>query len=214
MPRALFVCIAMAVLVSVAAPAGAAPIKATIRGAESVNVRRGPGPDTPAFVALHRGDTVRVEERTGQWVRVALESGERGYVNAAFIDLAPGATIPEAAPTEIAAETPSGEASPEPTATVAAAPPAIDRELAALRERLASLEANMQHGGAGPHAHAEGAEGGVEPPAPMPAMVEPPATLEVGPSLALAGVGLVIGFLIGTFYGSRQERNRRTRVRF
>ena len=214
MPRAFFVCTAMAVLVSVAAPAGAAPIKATIKGAESVNVRRGPGPETPAFVALHRGDTVRVEERTGQWALVVLESGERGYINAAFIDLAPGATIPEAAPTEIAAETPSGEATPEPTATVVAAPPAIDRELAALRERLASLEASMQQGGAGSHAHADGAEGGIEPPAPVPALVEPPATLDVGPSLALAGVGLVVGFLIGTFYGSRQERNRRTRVRF
>jgi hypothetical protein len=54
----------------------------------------------------------------------------------------------------------------------------------------------------------------VEAPAPVPAMVEPPATLDVGPSLALAGVGLVVGFLIGTFYGARQERNRRTRVRF
>jgi hypothetical protein len=34
-------------------------------------------------------------------------------------------------------------------------------------------------------------------------MVEPPATLDVGPSLALAGVGLVVGSS-SAFYGSRQ----------
>jgi len=41
-----------------------------------------------------------------------------------------------------------------------------------------------------------------------------PEPQEIGPSLALAGVGLVLGFLIGAAYGQRQERNRRTRVRF
>lgn len=40
---------------------------------------------------------------------------------------------------------------------------------------------------------------------------EPPG---VGPALALAGAGLLLGFMLGTFYGRRQERNRRTRVRF
>ena len=33
-------------------------------------------------------------------------------------------------------------------------------------------------------------------------------------ALALGGVGLLVGFLIGTLYGQRQERNRRSRVRF
>ena len=109
MPRAFFVCTAMAVLVSVATPAGAAPIKATIEGAEAVNVRRGPGLDTPAFAGLHRGDTVRVEERTGQWALVVLGSGERGYINAAYHRSGgPERRSAEAAPTEIAAETPAG----------------------------------------------------------------------------------------------------------
>ncbi len=215
MPRTLLVCAALAALVSLGpGPARAVPAKGTIKGAEAVNVRRGPGPDTPAFVAVHRGDRVQVEEQAGQWALVILESGERGYVNAAFIDLAPGATIPAAAPAAMAVETP--EATPEPTATtVPAAPPAIDRELAALRERLASLEASVGHA-ATPAANvrSEGGEGAAEPPPPVPAMVEPPATLDVGPSLALAGVGFLVGFLIGTLYGQRQERNRRSRVRF
>jgi hypothetical protein len=88
-------------------------------------------------------------------------------------------------------------------------PESVDRELGALRERLATLEASLEKGGGG--------RGENAPPAavpPVPAMVEPPAALDVGPSLALAGVGMVVGFLVGTFYGQRQERNRRTRVRF
>ena len=216
MSRTLLVCTALAALFSVpGAPMAAGTVPGTIKGAEAVNVRRGPGPDTPAFVALHRGARIQVEERVGQWALVVLESGERGYINAAFVELAPGATIPEVAPTGAApVETALPAETPEPTATVvAAAPPAIDRELAALRERLASLEASMgERGGAGGQAHPEAAS--EPPPGAVPAIVEPPATLDVGPSLALAGVGLLVGFLIGTFYGQRQERNRRTRVRF
>ena len=37
---------------------------------------------------------------------------------------------------------------------------------------------------------------------------------EMGPALALAGAGLVLGLLLGSAFGRRQERNRRTRVRF
>ena len=106
-------------------------------------------------------------------------------------------------PTEAVPATVPAEATPE-VATPAAA--ALDREVAALRERLASLEASMER--SGPGAPAE------PPPVVVPAVVEPPASLDVGPSLALAGVGFVIGFLFGTFYGQRQERNRRMRVRF
>jgi SH3 domain-containing protein len=214
MPRTLLVCAALTALLSLrGGPAIATTVAGTIKGAEAVNVRRGPGPDTPAIVSLHRGAKVQVEARVGQWALVVLESGERGYVNAAFVELAPGVTIPAAPPPDAAVDTPPPAATPEPTATgVAAAPPAIDQELAALRERLATLEASVgQPGAAGAHARAEGA---AEPPPVVPTMVEPPASLDVGPSLALAGVGLLVGFLFGTLYGQRQERNRRSRVRF
>jgi SH3-like domain-containing protein len=202
--------LAVALVLSSTAFARAAAVPGIINGAAAVNVRRGPGPDTAPITALHRGARVQVEEQVGQWVLVLLESGERGYVNAAFVELAPGATI-AVAPATAAADTPAAVDAPQPTATaIAAAPPAIDRELAALRERLASLEATIERSGGGAHA---GAEAPPAPP-PIPSVVEPPATLDVGPSLALAGVGLVVGFLFGTFYGQRQERNRRTRVRF
>jgi SH3 domain-containing protein len=214
MPRTLLVCAALAALLMLRGdPAIAGSVAGTIKGAEAVNVRRGPGPDTPAIVALHRGATVQVEERVGQWALVVLASGERGYVNAAFVELAPGVTIPAAPPIDAAIDTPQAE-TPEPTATgVAAAPPAIDRELAALRERLATLEASVGQQGA-PAAHVA-SQGAAEPPPPVvPTIIEPPASLDVGPSLALAGVGLLVGFLFGTLYGQRQERNRRSRVRF
>lgn len=215
MPRTLLACAALAVLLSPGVPAAAAPIAGVIKGAEAVNVRRGPGPDTPAIVALRRGAIVQVEERVGQWALVVLESGERGYVNAAFIELAPGAAIPAAAPTAALVDTPPPVETPEPTATsVAAAPPAIDRELAALRERLASLEASVGQGAAGAGARVHAEQAAAPPPGAVPTMVEPPATLDVGPSLALAGVGLLVGFLFGTLYGQRQERHRRSRVRF
>jgi uncharacterized protein YraI len=217
MPRTFLACAALAAALSLPGlPAGAQPVQGRIVGAESVNIRRGPGTESPAFVALPRGATVRVDERSGQWARVTLENGVSGYVNVAFVEVASGATIPVAAettPIDAGSTPPSGE----PTATVGvAAPPAIDRELADLRSRLASLEASLEPaGGASPTPTSTPAiaiDGEVVPP--LPPVVEPPATLDVGPSLALAGVGFVVGFLFGTFYGQRQERNRRTRVRF
>jgi hypothetical protein len=36
----------------------------------------------------------------------------------------------------------------------------------------------------------------------------------VASTLALAGAGVLVGFVLGAAYGRRQERNRRTRVRF
>lgn len=215
MPRTFFACAALAVVLSL--PSGgsahAQAVPGTIVGAEAVNVRRGPGTDSPAFIAVRRDARVLVDERSGQWARVTLESGESGYINVAYIALAADTVIPTAGATPAAgAVTPlaAGEA----TATLgaeAAAPltPALDRELADLRERMAALEASLEHG-ATPAAPPAGSE----PIAPLPPLIEPPAALDVGPMLALAGVGFLAGFLAGTFYGQRQERNRRTRVRF
>lgn len=210
MLRTLLACAALLLFAALPpAPAGAEPVRATINGAEAVNVRRGPGLDTTAFAALRQGASVLVEERVGQWALVLLDSGERGYVNAAFLDVAAGGTIPTAAPTGPVEGTPTIEATREPTATSV---PALDRELAALRERLATLEASVEHGGG--TGRTPIAAAGEPPPVVVPAVVEPPASLDVGPSLALAGVGFLVGFLFGTFYGQRQERNRRLRVRF
>lgn len=213
MPRTFLVraALAAALVIGGSAPAGAEPLSGTIVGAEAVNVRRGPGTESPAFVAVRRGTTVLVEERSGQWARIRLADGESGYINLAFVELAPDATVPVAG--AVADPTPTGPLPDAPAMGAGSATPAIDRELAELRQRLASLEANLGQAGASPTPTATPLLTG-DAGAPLPPLVEPPASLDVGPSLALAGVGLVVGFLFGTFYGQRQERNRRSRVRF
>lgn len=218
------------------APARAGGKKATVRGAEAVNVRDSPSPDSPAFVALTRGRTVTVEQVIGAWALVTLDSGRKGYVKAVFLELPAGVQV-VAAPAGPPALTPApAPPSPLPTDTAANAPEAhadarrdlLEREVAQLRDRLAALEsavvptpmgatpagrpgaevAPTEEATAGQSEHTLAA-------APLlPSIPQPPEPQEFGPSLALAGVGLVIGFLLGAAYGRRQERNRRSRVRF
>jgi Bacterial SH3 domain len=217
MPRTFLACAAALVLL-LAAPqqAPAVPVSASVRGVEAVNVRRGPGPETPAFVALTRGAHVLVEEVNGQWARVTLESGETGYINAAYLTLEPGATFP---PPSTPTATPSPEGSPpqvDPLSAGAVETPgrdALERQLAQLRDRLNALESAVSTPPAGEPTVGAAGEA-ARPAAPLPTSVPPPDQLDIGPSLALAGVGLVVGFLLGTVYGQRQERHRRSRVRF
>jgi len=206
----------------------------TIRGAEMVNVRREANLDSPAFFSLPTGRVVKVEKVVSGWALIELPNGERGYVKALYVDLPAGIDIVAAEATALP-PTPSLVASPPPTDTPPATtaptsgapsgieppPGALEREVAQLRDRLAALESAVvvTPGAAPPRrepaevaptpALIEGGHGAVRATVP-----EPPVALELGPMLALAGVALLIGFLLGTAYGQRQERNRRTRVRF
>jgi hypothetical protein len=210
MPRTILI---LAALLATAARVAAEPVTATIHGVEAVNLRRGPGTESPAFRALGRGMRVRVEEVDAQWARIKLEDGQTGYVNIAFLQLDPGATFPPApTATVVAAE---AEAVPVPNTpeAVAAETPhgaALEGQIEQLRARLAALESAVVTPQVAPAA----AVGTPRPLAPLAAPVSPPEQLDIGPSLALAGVGLVIGFLLGTVYGQRLERHRRSRVRF
>jgi hypothetical protein len=98
----------------------------------------------------------------------------------------------------------------------------LKEDLAELRKRLAALESAVV---ATPGAGSEGTPripGAAHPGGPhegnrpflVPTVAELPDAQDFGPSMATAGVGLVIGFLLGAAYGRRQERNRRSRVRF
>ncbi|MEO8604487.1 MAG: SH3 domain-containing protein [bacterium] len=186
-----------------------------MRGAEAVNIRRSAGTESPAFRALARGSRVRVEEMSAQWARVTLDDGESGYINVAYLQLEPGATFPPAAP-----HTPSAAGEPNPAATMAAPAAvvgeahseAMEGQLAQLRARLAALESAVVTPQAGEVPAAPVGNETARPAAPLAAPV--PDQFDIGPSLALAGVGLVVGFVIGAAYGQRQERHRRSRVRF
>lgn len=211
MPRALLACAVALALASLlaATPGRGQALTGSVRGAEAINVRRGPGPETPAFAVLRRGASVTVEEQAGQWARVVLPDGERGWVNVAFLELPAGATL---APAAVDGTPADAAAAPQPAAAPAA--PSFDDELARLRERLASLESVVvPTPSPTPALPGPDRDLPTHPPI-LPTVVAPPATLDVGPALALAGLGFVLGFLLGTFYGQRQERRGRSRVRF
>jgi hypothetical protein len=207
---------------------------ATVRGAEAVNVRRAPSADSPAFVSLPRGRSVTVERVADGWAVVTLPSGQQGYIKAVFLDLpagienvagpaATGVPAPAAAAATAAIVPTAAPATPDAHADRQRAE-LLEREVAEMRERLAAIESAVATPGSGRPTPGEGAhfvEGQRRSDEPthvagalFPTAATAPDPGEIGPSFALAGVGALIGFLFGTVYGRRQERNRRSRVRF
>jgi len=234
---AAFRCVLVAVSTAILASAAYAAGKATVRGAEAVNVREEPSPDSPAFVVLRKGREVTVEKVVGVWALITLDSGRKGYVRAVFLNLPPGiqtvavqtpeSAVPSFTHTAIGATaTPAGALTSAPASHAADdLREGLEHEVAQLRDRLAALESAVvaTPAQAARHAAGEAARVVEVPPreeptraagALLPTVAEPPEQQEIGPSLALAGVGLLVGFLIGAAYGQRQERNRRSRVRF
>ncbi len=205
---------------------------ATVRGVAAVNVRRGPSPDSPSLLTLRKGASVTVEKVVDGWAIVTLASGQQGYIKAAFLDL-PAGIESTSAPAATDTRSPAASATPGIVATFT--PPTseaqtdpnrtelLERELAHMRQRLAAIESAVTTPGSARPTPPEGAVVGQQrrPDEPthvggalLPTAAAAPDPGEIGPSLALAGVGALIGFLIGTVYGRRQERNRRSRVRF
>src|SRR5215470_17873106 len=119
LPVTMRAAVVVAVLIALPVVAHAAG-KATVRGAEAVNVRREPSTDSPSIVAIRKGSAVKVEKVIGAWALVTLQSGTQGYVKAVFLQLPPGIVVePEA---QLAAITPADTPAAAPTETAVATP--------------------------------------------------------------------------------------------
>lgn len=233
MPRTAIGCLAMLALFSAVAIEGVAAesVVASVRGAEALYVRRGPGTEYPAFGTLQKGEEVRAEARSGAWVLVRIPSGEKGYVHGNFLGLPAGVQLPETqeAPAQVQSSPPTHAENPPPAAEVAVAVAPVQPAAAAEVTPVPTISA------AAPTPSAADLAGlqadlrrllrltkEVRDELAAPPTLGPPngnaagydQTPDPGPILALAGAGLVLGFMLGTVYGRRQERNRRTRVRF
>ena len=202
------------------------PVTGIVRGAEMLNVRRGPGTAHAPFARLERDQEVLVEEVVDSWARIRMENGEQGYVYIHFLELRPEAepitavagqtpTVAEERPPEVGdAQTPTVQPDDE-TDQLAAlqvpAPPPTE-EPAPLRPASGDVKADL----ARLLYLTEEIRREVRATARRPSESAAPLTRppEMGPAVALAGAGLVLGLLLGSAYGRRQERNRRTRVRF
>ena len=203
------------------------PVTGIVRGAEMLNVRRGPGTAHAPFARLERDQEVLVEEVVDSWARIRMENGEQGYVHIHFLEIRP-----EAEPiTAVAGQTPTATAAeerpkvgdaqaqtvqpddetdqlaalqvPAPPPTEEPAPPRpasgdVKADLARLLYLTEEIRREVRATARRPSESA----------APL---TRPP---EMGPTVALAGAGLVLGLLLGSAYGRRHERNRWTRVRF
>jgi hypothetical protein len=224
----LLVQLCLGVLLLTGLPRSAAAAgSAVIRGATTLNVRSGPGREYPSFATLTEGSTVEVQATQGSWARVRTAAGEIGYVHKAFlVPLEPEEAAPPAE--ESGSEKVSGSeeldavpATPVPEQAVegeaAGERPAAPSDVLAGQQRLErlveSLRADVKQ-----LADAVRERGSVaisEPAAtPMRVGVTAVDATDSGSLLGLSIIGLVAGFVLGAIYGRRQERGRRTRVRF
>jgi len=211
-----------------------------VTGSARVHIRRGPGTEFPALATLTMGTTLEVQEMNGEWARVLTPGGQVGYVNSNFLAL-PGETStaeresPPATPVA-PAESPAPQESAalrglneqnkalgaeirrlqdelaaiknRPDPTLAPAPPAADNEklqpeLARLTSAVEALQRRLDSAPAN------------EVGAPLSSSPIDGTAHVLSPTALLLGIsGLVVGWLMGRAYGRRQERTRRSRVRF
>ncbi len=60
-----------------------------VAGASHVNLRSGPGISYPPVTIIKNGEEVNVEKLEGNWYRISLPDGSRGYVYAELIHILP-----------------------------------------------------------------------------------------------------------------------------
>ncbi len=230
---AAWVVLLVAALLAVhAAVAEARP--ATVVRAARVLLRRGPGQDYQAFATVQNGDRVEVEQLEGHWALVHAASDTSGYMYADYLAYLDGTPVLAASPpptSAAAAATPAAAAAvpvatavgtpaqgQDPTAEVErlrreldaaraapAAAPSPGQDLVALRaevRRLAdttdALRSRLDVLGNGN-------------------MAMPFATGEHWSTptvVMIAVISLLLGWFVGGAFSRREERNKRTRIRF
>lgn len=163
-----------------------------------VNFRSGPGLSHPPMTVLRRGEEVEVEGREGNWYRVSLSDGRKGYVYWEFVEVA-------------------GKLEPGPKAEPQEKPPPIT---ATAKEKPAEQAAERTE------EEKEGLAVSVEPPLPQPekaaAKGDLPAIIEVlekrGWNMlvwVVAGICIfILGWICGGNYYLRRDRIRRTKIHF
>ncbi len=214
------------------ATADAAARPATVEGAPRVFLRRGHGLEFQAFATVEEGERVEVEEVTGSWALVRTGGGYQGYMHAAFLVYPDGTRAigkpPKASPTPagvaVAVPTPTATAASEESASVAAQVENLQREFRQLRgeraggaavtaEDIVALRAEVRRLADTTDALRSrlDAPGGVAPSGLPLGAGERWSTTSL---VVASAVALAMGWLIGGAAARREDRSRRTRIRF
>ncbi len=223
------------VLIGLAGAAWAEANAGVVSGAERVVIRRGPGKQYPPVAALGRGSRVEVQEVHGQWARIVTARGEKGYVKRSYLVIA-GEHERHAA--QAPAATPVATPHESTAAALQAATErnkSLETELQNLRQELTDLKSRAQATPALPpnavsppmeqlHTELTRLTAAVEqlqrrldtqPVAdPAPSSLDGSSPPVSATSVLFAMIGILVGWLVGGTYGRKQERGRRSRIRF
>jgi uncharacterized protein YraI len=213
---------------------------ATVTGTARVAVRRGPGKQFPPFATLTHGSTVEVQEMRGEWARISTATGHTGYVNSNFLALKAEKQSPVPVPTATASATVEApalaalternksleaqlhslqdelagvkaHAAMTPTPAAASSPPAAGTdqlrvELGRLTASIESLQRRLD---------AQPAMGPLPAGSSVPLVPQESAPHGVSPTAVLMTLaGILVGWLLGSGYGRKLDRGRRSRIRF
>ena len=187
--------------------------QAEIAGIDKVYLRSGPSTEQPPLGVLSAGDPVTILGNEGTWTNVRTQDGKVGYVHHRYVVPLSGepantgatAAPPVSAPAQAAVQ-------PISTPTAAVESDELSAELAGLRAEVARLrqqveERKQQAGEVPPAALA------TAPAAPNEAPAAPSAREQGVAVLAVAGLSLLVGWLLGSAFSRRRSRSHRPRLR-
>ena len=206
-----------------------------VSGAERVVIRRGPGKQYPPVAAIGRGSRVEIQEVHGQWARIVTARGEKGYVKRSYLVVA-GEHERHAA--QAPAATPAATSHESAAAALQAATErnkSLEAELQNLRQELADLKSRAPATPAAPliavtpateqlrteltrlAAAVEALQRRLDTQAvadPAPSSLDGSSPPVSATSVLFAMIGILVGWLVGGTYSRKQERGRRSRIRF